>query len=74
MISVLVIYSLRELVLLHLQQFWPHVSNPSIEMFGNNDKVVSIENFSSMNIVIVHRLLELIMVVEFSHRFEKLTK
>jgi len=43
-------------------------------MFGNNDKVVSIENFSSMNIVIVHRLLELIMVVEFSHRFEKLTK
>lgn len=50
------------------------MSIPSIEMFGHNEKVVSIENFSSTKIVIVHHLLELIMVAEFSHRREKLTK
>lgn len=50
------------------------MSNPSIEMFGHNEKVMSIENFSSMKIVIVSCLLELIMVAEFSHRREKLTK
>jgi len=50
------------------------MSNPSIQMFGHNNKVMSIENFSSMKIVIVHCLLELLMVAEFSHRREKLTK
>jgi hypothetical protein len=43
-------------------------------MFGHNEKVVSIANFSAMKIFIAHHLLELIMVAEFSHRCEKLSK
>jgi signal recognition particle GTPase len=50
-----------------------HVCNLSLEMFGHNEKVVSIENFNAMKIFIAHHLLEL-MVAEFSHRCEKLSK
>lgn len=75
MISVLVIYSLLQLIIAAFAAvFITDMSIPSIEMFGYNEKVVSIENFSSLKIVIVHRLRELIMVAEFSHRCEKLTK
>jgi hypothetical protein len=74
-ISVLVIYSLPQLIIAAFAAvFITDMSNPSIEMFGHNEKVMSIENFSSMKIVIVSCLLELIMVAEFSHRREKLTK
>jgi len=54
--------------------FITFVSNPSIEMFGHNENMMSIENFSSMKIVIGHCLLELIMVSVLSYRCEKLTK
>jgi hypothetical protein len=74
-ISVLVICSLLQLIIAAFAAvFIIDMSVPSIEMFGHNETVVSIENFNSMKIVIVHRLLELIMVAEFSHRHEKLTK
>jgi hypothetical protein len=75
MISVLVICSLPQLIIAAFAAvFITDVSNPSVEMFGHSENVVSIENFSSMKIVIVRHLLELIMVAEFSHRCEKLTK
>ena len=75
MISVLVIYSVLQLIIAAFAAvFITHMSNPSIEMFGHNEKLVSMENFSSVEVVIVHRLLELIMVAECSHRCEKLTE
>jgi hypothetical protein len=73
--SVLVIYSLPQLIIAAFAAvFITDVSNPSIEMFGHNENVVSIENFITMKIVIVHCLLELILVAKFSHRCRKLTK
>jgi hypothetical protein len=74
-ISVLVICSLPQLIIAAFAAvFITDMSIPSIEMFGHNERVVSVENFSSMKIVIVHHLLELITVAEFSHRRGKLTK
>jgi hypothetical protein len=71
---VLVICSLPQLIRAAVETvFITNVSNTAIEMFGHNEKIVSIENFSSMKIVIAHQLLELIMVAEFGHRYEKLT-
>jgi hypothetical protein len=54
-ISVLVFYSLPQLIIAAFAAvFITYVSNPSIEMFGHNENIVSIEKFSSMKIV-VHR-------------------
>ena len=73
MFSVLVICSLPQFIRAAVETvFITNVSNTAIEI-GHNEKIVSIENFSSMKIVIAHQLLELIMVAEFGHRYEKLT-
>jgi hypothetical protein len=50
---VLVIFSLPQLIHAAVETvFITDVSNPSIEMFGHNEKMVSIENFSFMKLLI----------------------
>lgn len=74
-ISVLVIHSLPQLLIAAVATvFITNVCNPSIEVFGHSEKVVSIENSSSVKNAIADHLLKSIVVAEFSHRCEKLTK
>jgi hypothetical protein len=50
-ISVLVTYNLLQFIIAAFAAvFITNVSNPSVEMFGHNEKVVSIENFSAMKL------------------------